>query len=174
MKAFHFTSKSFQPNAWSLKGRRNILPGKQQVELNPGIVVHSQMLASFPGFHAPECKHWSCADMVFFLTWPLHNKIGAEFLDQKGNVLHVVQPTMCLTLGVYNIRLPDNQRRVVYCTQLLLLFMFWVFGHAHPQLRSSYPLSTFDGAHVRKKYQVLHTCTTSMFMFWSVGAWQQG
>ena len=30
------------------------------------------ILASFPGSHAPERKHWSCAGMeslVFFLTW---------------------------------------------------------------------------------------------------------
>ena len=31
-------------------------------------------LASFPGFHIPECKHWSCAgveSLVFFLMWAL-------------------------------------------------------------------------------------------------------
>ena len=30
------------------------------------------LLASFPGFNAQECKHWSCAgveSVVFFLTW---------------------------------------------------------------------------------------------------------
>ena len=30
------------------------------------------LLASFPGSHAPECEHWSCAgveSLVFFLTW---------------------------------------------------------------------------------------------------------
>ena len=30
-------------------------------------------------------------------------KIGSEFLEQKGNVLCVVQPAMHSTLGVYDI-----------------------------------------------------------------------
>ena len=42
------------------------------------------------------------------------------------------------------------------------------------QLWSFYRSSTFDAAHVRKKYQTLHTCTTSIFMFRSVGAWEPG
>ena len=32
-------------------------------------------------------------------------EIGPEFLEQKGNVLRIVQPTMRSTLGVYDIRL---------------------------------------------------------------------
>ena len=31
-------------------------------------------------------------------------KIGPEFLEQKGNVLRVIQPTLRSTLGVYDIR----------------------------------------------------------------------
>ena len=31
-------------------------------------------------------------------------EIGPEFLEQKGNVLRIVQPTMRSMLGVYNIR----------------------------------------------------------------------
>ena len=31
-------------------------------------------------------------------------KIGSDFLEQKGNVLHVIQPTLRSTLGVYDIR----------------------------------------------------------------------
>ena len=31
-------------------------------------------------------------------------KIGSEFLEQKGNVLRVIQPTLRSTLGVYDIR----------------------------------------------------------------------
>ena len=33
-------------------------------------------------------------------------KVGPEFLEQKGNVLCVVQPTMCSMLGVSDIQLP--------------------------------------------------------------------
>ena len=32
-------------------------------------------------------------------------KIGPEFLEQKGNILRVIQPTLHPTLGIYNIRL---------------------------------------------------------------------
>ena len=31
-------------------------------------------------------------------------KIGPEFLEQKGNVLRVIQPALRSTLGVYDIR----------------------------------------------------------------------
>ena len=33
-------------------------------------------------------------------------KIGPEFLEQKGNVLRVIQPDLRSTLGVYDIRPP--------------------------------------------------------------------
>ena len=33
-------------------------------------------------------------------------KIGPEFLEQKGNVLRVIQPALRSTLGVYDIRSP--------------------------------------------------------------------
>ena len=33
-------------------------------------------------------------------------KIGPEILEQKGNVLRVIQPTLRSTLGVYDIRSP--------------------------------------------------------------------
>ena len=39
---------------------------------------------------------------------------------------------------------PDNQRCVASRSLPLLFFLFWVFGYAHAQLRSLYPLSTLD------------------------------
>ena len=33
-------------------------------------------------------------------------KIGPQFLEQKGNVLGVIQPALRSTLGVYDIRPP--------------------------------------------------------------------
>ena len=36
-----------------------------------------------------------------------------------------------------------------------LCFLFRVFRYAHSQLRSLYPLSTLDTAHMRKKYQAM-------------------
>ena len=32
--------------------------------------------------------------------------VGPEILEQKGNVLHVIQPALRSTLGVYDIRSP--------------------------------------------------------------------
>ena len=46
---------------------------------------------------------------------------------------------------------PDNQRRVVSCPLHSLFILFWVFRYVHTPLRSLYPLSTFNAAHVRKK-----------------------
>ena len=69
---------------------------------------------------------------------------------------------------------PNNQRCVVSCLQPSLFFLFWVFRYPHAQLWSLYPLSTLDAVHVRKKYQTFPLCTTSMFVFRSVGAWERG
>ena len=64
------------------------------------------------------------------------------------------------------------QKRVVRCP---LTFLFWVFKDAHTQLKPLYPLSTFNAFMWQKKqHQALHACTTSMFAFWSMGAWERG
>ena len=57
-------------------------------------------------------------------------KIGPEFLEQKGNVLGVVQPTICSTLGMYDIQLqcscsgagePGNEAtEMILCKQCYL------------------------------------------------------
>ena len=69
-------------------------------------------------------------------------------LKQKGNVLQIVQPTMCSTLSVYDIQPPIAG----YVSELAATTLFLVLGlgYAHAQLRSFYPLSTFEGSHVRK------------------------
>ena len=33
-------------------------------------------------------------------------KIGPKLLEQKGNILHVIQSTLCSTLSVYGIQPP--------------------------------------------------------------------
>ena len=76
-------------------------------------------------------------------------------------------------LGVYVIRLliaryvqevarylcsfSCSESRVCSCTIKVVLphVYFWRCSH-------------------EKKYQALHACTTSMFAFWSVGAWERG
>ena len=97
------------------------------------------MLASFLG-----CRHGE-PGIFSHMPWCNQNRTGV--LEQKGNFLCIVQPTMCSMFSVYDICLPI---RVVSCPLPLLIFMFWTFGYAHTQLRSFYPLSTFDGSHVRK------------------------
>ena len=42
-------------------------------------------------------------------------KIGPEFLEQKGNVLRVIQPALCSTLGVYDVVYDsDNYMYILY------------------------------------------------------------
>ena len=79
-------------------------------------------------------------------------KIGPQFLEPKGNVLCVAQPTIRSTFDVP----PDSWVCVANCSLPFLFILFWVFGYAYPQLRS------------------LHTCTISIFEFRSVVAWERG
>ena len=60
-----------------------------------------------------------------------------------GNIL---QPTLCSTLGAYDI-CPLIARHLLPS----LFSLFWVFGSPHAQLRSFYPLSTLDAAHMWEK-----------------------
>ena len=61
-------------------------------------------LASFPG--SPE--HELYTRWAWYIFSRDHDviKIGPEVLEQKGNVLCVIQPALRLTLGVYDIRSP--------------------------------------------------------------------
>ena len=72
---------------------------------------------------------------------------------------------MCSMLSVYDIHLPANLGP-------FHVLSLWVHQRAVKVFLA--PFNTFDGVHVRKKYQGLHACTTSMFMFQRVGAWEQG
>ena len=78
-------------------------------------------------------------------------KIEPEFLEQKGNILCVIQPALHSTLGVYDIHTPIAIYVLLVSFPLPSLFsLFCVFGYAHVQLRSFYCLSNFEGSHVRK------------------------
>ena len=79
-------------------------------------------------------------------------EIGPEFLEQKGNVLRIVQPTMRSMLGVYNIRPWQSDT----CSKLSAIFALfpalsrWVHQRANKFVQPPFYLrSTFDGAHVR-------------------------
>ena len=58
-------------------------------------------LASFPG--SPERELYTRGEPGIYSHVI---KIGPEFLEQKGNVLSVIQPALRSTLGVYDIRPP--------------------------------------------------------------------
>ena len=62
------------------------------------------IIASFPG--SPERKTYT-GGRAWYLFSRDHDviKIGPEFLEQKGNVLCVIQPALRSTLGVYDIHL---------------------------------------------------------------------
>ena len=64
-------------------------------------------LASFPGSAAPE-REYVYAGRAWYLFSRDHDVIetGPQFLEQKGSVSHIDQPTIRSTLGVYNIRPP--------------------------------------------------------------------
>ena len=48
-----------------------------------------RVVASFPGSHAPEREHWSCAgveSLVFFLTWEAlrdRREVDATLIDSE-------------------------------------------------------------------------------------------
>ena len=47
---------------------------------------------------------YTCGEPDIFSHLSIIRK-GPEFLEQKSNVLHIVQQTICSTLGVYDIQL---------------------------------------------------------------------
>ena len=78
-----------------------------------------------------------------FLTWSWRNQ-------NRTRVFRTVKQCFshCLTNYAFNAQcvwysLPDNQRCVVSYLLPSLFFLFWVFGYAHSQLRSLYPLYTW-------------------------------
>ena len=70
-------------------------------------------------------KYTRVESLVYFLTCD-HDviKIGPKFLDQKGNVLCVIQTVLRSTLGVYDIRPPDSYIHVVSCLLPSLFSLF--------------------------------------------------
>ena len=60
-------------------------------------------VASFPGSPGMRIIHAWRAWYIFSRDHDVI-KIGPEFLEQKGNLLHVIQLTLHSTLGVYDIR----------------------------------------------------------------------
>ena len=71
-------------------------------------------------------------------------KIRPEFLQQKDNIFHVVQPTMHSTLGVYDIC--PLKASTCMCSKL----PFTVFPVSRFTVKSFYSQSTFDAVHIRK------------------------
>ena len=99
-----------------------------RVQLSVACSIKS--LSSFPG--SPE------REMYTWRAWCLFSrdhdiiKIGPEFLEQKGNVLCVIQPTLRSTLNLYDIRPPI----VIYvsCSLPSFFSLFWVFWYVHDHM----------------------------------------
>ena len=88
--------------------------------------------------------------LVSFLKWALHNLKRTRVFRAGGQHLG-----HCSASYAFNVRcvwylLPDSWTHVASCLLPLHFFLFWAFGFAHMQLRSFYPLSALDAAHVRK------------------------
>ena len=129
-------------------------------------------LVSFPGSPEREC---TCVEsLVSFLTYHDIIKMLPNFWEQKGNILFVIQPTLHSTLGVYDTRSPIA---IDTCSKFPDTFtLFPVLSlRVHPRtIKVSLPPLYPRRCSCEKTYQALHTCTTSMFMFWSMGAWERG
>ena len=105
----------------------------------------------FLGLPTPE-RERVYARRVWYLFSRDHAviKIGSEFLEQKGNVLCVVRPTMHSVFGVYDINPLIASKLPTTCAVFHVLSL-WVCPHSIMILRS--------------KYQALQGCMTSKFAF---------
>ena len=63
-------------------------------------VSSGKIIASFPGSYAPKRR---CREPVFFSRDHDIIEMGPELLEQKDNILHIVQLTMCSTFSVCDI-----------------------------------------------------------------------
>jgi len=78
----------------------------KQYQLLAGCLLGCESTVSFPGSLNLECEHWDYPGMESLVFFPHDHdviEIGTEFLEQKGNILLVVQPTMCSPLSMYDI-----------------------------------------------------------------------
>ena len=79
-----------------------------------------RFLASFPG--SPEREINTRGSRAWYIFSRDHDiiKIGPEFLEQKGNVLRVIQPALRSTLGMYDIGPPMSLR---VCPRAIKVFL---------------------------------------------------
>ena len=94
-----------------------------------------------------KCAH--VESLVSFLTWAWHNQNRTRvFRTEKQRFARYSTNFAFNTRCVWY--LPHTKVRVVSCLLPSLFSLFWVFRYSHTQLRSFYPVSTFDGVHMRK------------------------
>ena len=96
-------------------------------------VIH---LGSFP--ESPECEYVYMG-RAYIVSFLCNHDIIEIGLKQKGNVLRVVQPTMCSTLGVYDIWPPITNKLPTTIT----LFPVLSLGHNKDLSAPSLPLVLF-------------------------------
>ena len=126
---------------------------------NSNTLFYSQ-LASFPGSPGTQICITGRAWYLFYV-W-----------RKKGIALRIVQSTMRLTLGVCDIR-PLMARYVSRYLRSFSCSETWVCP-CTIKVVLHVPRVYFRQCSREKKYQALHTCTTSMFTFRSMGAWERG
>ena len=97
------------------------------------------LLASFPGSHASECEHWSCAgveSLVFFFTWEAvkdRREVDATLIVRErmrlrtekgakvvGNLLHV--SSYRVLNNIHTERWNMVEQRAKRCLSVLVLF----------------------------------------------------
>ena len=88
---------------------------------------------------------------------------------QKGNVLHVVQPTMLQ----HSVCMIFDARELDKCSRLPAIFALFPvpsLGYAHAQLSSLYLLPTFTASHVSKNTRL---STPAQLQCSHSGAWDE-
>ena len=68
-------------------------------------LVHERVSSLVPRLSGTRIVHAWRAWYIFSRDHDV-TKLGPEFLEQKGNLLLIIQPTLRSTLGVYDIRSP--------------------------------------------------------------------
>ena len=91
--------------AWDNRSIANCISGSRAaIDMGQRPSGRETVVASFPGSPGTRIEHAWRAWYIFSHDHDVI-KIGPEFLEQK-DILRIIQPILCSTLGVYDIRSP--------------------------------------------------------------------
>ena len=145
---------------------------------NVGAYPHLHWPASFPGSHAPECEHWSCAgieSLVLFLTWVLSKVEREKDLNCALGYPPPLPPQRLRTWKWANIKLAGN---LLHVSSYRGANIIHIEHQTHSWLNNvglsvlkTLVLFRLHCGHMRQKYQALHVCIISIL---TSGVWEPG